>query len=317
MREAAISYHLQPDAPLLDEVRRIADDQIAAAIRSLQSADDDLEGSVHDARKRFKKIRALLRLVRPGLGTTYKRENALFRDLGRSLAEVRDVQVMAQTTRKLAKSADNDAAVQLLAPVEKWCGERRARVIGRRQPAEQAAQCCEELSRVRRRLPSWQLKKADDPMSALAGGIRKTYKRARNRHDEAVVAPEPACLHEWRKRVKYHWYHCRLLREAWPAMMKPRIAALDALASRLGDEHDLAVLVATLRKEEPEGVPEANRRFAEGLAIRLGGELRQQAFAAAPKLFVERPDALADRLKRCWASAILIATRFPGAASSS
>jgi hypothetical protein len=33
----------------------------------------------------------------------------------------------------------------------------------------------------------------------------------------------PEHFHEWRKRVKYHWYHLGLLRELWPASMELRL----------------------------------------------------------------------------------------------
>src|SRR5262245_62686664 len=45
---------------------------------------------VHNARKQFKQVRGVLRMVRQGLGEKiYKKQNVVFRDAGRPLSEVR------------------------------------------------------------------------------------------------------------------------------------------------------------------------------------------------------------------------------------
>lgn len=77
---------------------------------------------------------------------------------------------------------------------------------------------------------------------ALRGGLKRTYRRGRTGRKRAFAAPTTERLHEWRKRVKYHWYHVRLLQNVWPEPMKVRRRELKVLADLLGDDHDLAVL---------------------------------------------------------------------------
>jgi len=43
---------------------------------------------------------------------------------------------------------------------------------------------------------------ATEGYDAVAGGLRKSYRRARNRMDEAYEEPEFERFHEWRKRIK-------------------------------------------------------------------------------------------------------------------
>lgn len=124
-----MSYKLDPGASLTDAVRAVARDQIDAAISSLEDAGDDLEEAVHDTRKRCKKLRALMRLVRPGIGKTYGKENAAFRDLARTLSDIRDAQVLAETIDGLAQHAEDEAAVALLEPVRDWAASRREKVL--------------------------------------------------------------------------------------------------------------------------------------------------------------------------------------------
>lgn len=59
-------------------------------------------------------------------------------------------------------------------------------------------------------------------------------------------SPNAENLHSLRKRIKYHWYHLRLLKDIWPSAMKPLLRQADSIADRLGEDHDLAVLDQTI-----------------------------------------------------------------------
>ena len=60
-------------------VRRIACEQIDRALAEIDDDGLDFARKVHQVRKRCKKLRGLVRLVRPALDA-YGRENAAFRD---------------------------------------------------------------------------------------------------------------------------------------------------------------------------------------------------------------------------------------------
>ncbi|MEZ4569166.1 MAG: hypothetical protein R2849_02320 [Thermomicrobiales bacterium] len=62
-----MAYRLEPDEALDVGVRRIATEQVEKALAELDDSDLDRHATVHQVRKRCKKIRGLLRLVRPGL----------------------------------------------------------------------------------------------------------------------------------------------------------------------------------------------------------------------------------------------------------
>ncbi len=295
-----MSYKLDPAASLTDTVRDVARDQIDAAIETLEGASDDLEEAVHDTRKRCKKLRALLRLVRPGLGKTYGRENAAFRDLARTLSDVRDAQVLAATIDDLCEHAEDKAAVDLVAPARDWAMARREAVLRETTIGQRIDTAREKLGKARKRAARWDL--AGPASEALEGGLAQTYRRARSRWQDATAEDAPELMHEWRKRVKYHWYHCRLLRRAWPDAMKVRIAALDALGDDLGTDHDLVVLVETLRAEAS-GIAPAALGAAEALAAARSEKLRADALERAPRLFVETPKALSRRLAGQWSVA--------------
>jgi len=158
----------------------------------------------------------------------------------------------------------------------------------------------ERLTDMRERVADWTLEGQDTQI--LRAGLKKTYGRARKAFRQARDDGGQTQLHDWRKRVKYHGYHCRLLREAWPDTMRARIRSLDDLSTCLGDERDYQQFRRWLNSPQSGLSPESAACAAE-LAARRAERLREAAFATAPRLLEEKKGALARRITGYWASA--------------
>src|SRR5262245_33757880 len=99
-----------------DGIRRIATGQLDNVADDLDVAD---EQSVHDARKSFKRLRAVLRLSRDELDDeTRRRENEGFRDAVRELSGARDARVLVETLDKLDSEAFGGLRAALVADHE-------------------------------------------------------------------------------------------------------------------------------------------------------------------------------------------------------
>ena len=80
-------FRVQPDESASAAVRRIAREQLGKIRDGVGVPPQERDEAVHDARKRFKKLRALLKLVRDEVPRkTYRRENTWFRDTARPLS---------------------------------------------------------------------------------------------------------------------------------------------------------------------------------------------------------------------------------------
>ena len=85
-------------------LRRVVREQVRGAIHDLRDPREDRHEGVHEARKRFKMIRATLRLARPTLGElVFRLENAWYRDTGKRLSSVRDAVAMIESLEGLRK----------------------------------------------------------------------------------------------------------------------------------------------------------------------------------------------------------------------
>lgn len=296
-----MAFHLKRKESVKKGVRRIALEQLDRARGELTSPDLHRAEAVHQARKRFKKIRAVLRLMGPVLGKSrYRTHNRTFRDLGRALSGPRDAEVMVETLDKLLGTETHDPAppaftgfrVHLQAQRDAWAaageGELEARM----------AEVAQALATARPALEGLPLKTKG--YDAVAPGLKRAYKRGRKALAQAVDAPGDERFHALRKRAKDHWYHTRLMKKVWPETMVCRIDELKALSDLLGDDHDLAVFRATLAVAPAGVMTAAEREAMERLVAERQAQLRAQAVPLARRIFAEKPKHHVRRVGSYW-----------------
>ncbi len=304
-----MSYELEMGEAVGVGIKRIAHEQVAKAIEQLTDASADQDEAVHDARKRFKKIRALLRLVHAEIGEDcYKRENTCYRNAGRQLAAVRDSQVMVETLDDLMNHFDEQVDEAGFAVLRQRLVAAHDATMSALRANDTVTVVVAEIRVAQQRIDSWPINEHD--YAALAGGLQRVYKRGKHGLQSAYADPDPDVFHEWRKRVKYLWYHLRILRPIWPALVEQWVAEMHRLANQLGDHHDLAELEALLKSDEwdaeagkaREKVGSASNAVQTLLAL---SEQRRDALAAAAKplgqrIYAEKPKAFARRIEAYW-----------------
>jgi hypothetical protein len=94
-----MSFELRSGDSLRKGIRRVIRKQLDDALEELTGEHrGQRDEAVHETRKCFKKVRAVLRLVRPVIGTkAYRAENTCLRDAARPLTEVRDAKILIET----------------------------------------------------------------------------------------------------------------------------------------------------------------------------------------------------------------------------
>jgi CHAD domain-containing protein len=199
-------------------------------------------------RKRYKKVRALLKLARTGLGDrTYRRENARYRAAGKPLTEVRDAEVLAEVfddlTERFAGDLDADTVLRIRSVLRTRRDETRRRVL---EDAALLRAMAESVGDGRRQAGKRPFRRRG--LSLLADGLGRAYDRARRAFEVAMADSRTENLHEWRKRVKDLLYQLRFLIGARSGAWDDRIERTDELATVLGDDHDRAVLDDFLRQ---------------------------------------------------------------------
>jgi CHAD domain-containing protein len=265
---------------------------------------DDLEPgnanrSIHETRKNCKKGRALARLVRPALGDAFVAVNRAQRDAARVLAPFRDPHAILASFDALIASAPE------MVPETGVSGVRA--VLAHRSSEATHALLGPESHRLRetgRLLVSVgeETKSLAIPhdFSAMRGGLKRTYTRGRAGLEATLKTPHDAAFHEWRKRVKYLWYHMRLVREAAPSILEPLALSLHDLSDALGDVHDLSILLSATADMDS-NIPGLELKAARVMARERKSDLEKRAIAMGRRLYVETPAAFVARMEGYWA----------------
>ncbi|MEF2554218.1 CHAD domain-containing protein [Aurantimonas sp. A2-1-M11] len=314
-----MAYRLDPGAPLDAEFRRIAGEQIRKAEKGLGAGEGDRHAAVHDARKRMKKLRGLLRLVRDARPAFHAKENARFRDAARKLSGARDSGALIEALDQLEAHYADELATDAFGAVRRELTERRTNAE-KAEMGPAVEQVLRSLGAARHKLDGFVIgrkSKAGDAATIVASGIARSYGRGRAALATAQKTREVDAFHELRKRAKYHWMHLRLVGPLWPDAMKPLAEAGKQIGDSLGLDHDYAVL-----REQIAATPDAFGTSGElavvlALADRRQTELRESALDMARQLFADDPDGVETRIKRLYRAGAGRAARDPAAPASS
>jgi CHAD domain-containing protein len=291
-----MAWRFEPGEELAAAFRRVAIEELGRVRADLNSGQDDRDAAVHGARQGFKRLRALLRLARPALGSSYADENRRWRDAGRDLAGFRDGAVVRQTFDSAAAGAGPK-----LAGME--ADSLRASVMaGEEAPdikdVEKALRATRAgLLSARRRMDEviW-----PQTVEDLRIGLKTSQVRLRKSWRAARADPTAEAMHGWRKRVKDQSAQLRLLRGVAPEEMRKRRETLKKIAELLGEEHDLCSLVERLTDGEPPADAEKGQAVLLRAIAKRRKLLRRKAFKAANGVCDEKPGAFASALVDAW-----------------
>ncbi len=294
-----MAYRLKRSETIPDGIRRIVQEEIQSATEQLGHANGKKrDESIHEARKSLKKIRGALRLIQPELGPVYRAENKRLGDLGRKLSEIRDAAAIIEVFNSLVEKYKDNLQNNALAAI------RRALEKSKRA-TEQAAnmgKLVQRASSILRatgtRAKQWPLKK--DGFQAIAPGLEDRYRRGRKAMARARKDPTPENYHEWRKRVKDHWYHVRLLENLWTGIMQAHEGSLKDLESWLGDDHNLVVLCGKIQETPEQFGNDNDVQLFLGLAAQHQKELRDNALSLGRRIYEEKPRQLTRTLSKLW-----------------
>lgn len=265
-------FRIDPNKPFDDEIRRAGLELIEEAITSLRDQPSGRHEAVHDARKRFKRLRALYRLIARAAPEFSKEENARFRDIARSLAFAREATALVETVEYLETFAASTTQGKALRSIATVLRKRRDHAIEHEAGLDEAIAAaiagCEEA---RKRLKAVSLPdELKDVTRLVKTGWAKQRKRARKALADCHEQADVEHFHELRKAGQAYWMHLGLLRRLWPSAMRAKRADTKRLVDILGHEHDLSVLAA-FADREPE-------RFGNGerLALLLDAFIQRQ-----------------------------------------
>ena len=308
----APEFNLTTGETVASGLKRLCLEQFQFSLEGLASGGDP-NSAIHELRKGNKRVRALLRMVRPVIGEkVFKAENAALRDASRLVSPARDGAVMVDAIVRLRGRYGHLLAPGVWEETEHRLRQRHERMMNRiLSDDELLATVSRSVYRARSRYAAWPVDDSEprigpralpDSFRSVGPGVEATYDVGRSMMRTAFVNPRPENFHEWRKQVKYLRHQMEIVSPLWPEVIGGVAASLARLGDVLGDDHDQAELiriVATL----PELAPDPDERH---LLVALSGERRRELQGAARvmggRIYAERGDQFVSRLKAYWSA---------------
>jgi CHAD domain-containing protein len=307
-------FQIEAGETVAEAILRTRNERLDRAIAALQTKPEPSAEAIHDARREFKRLRALVRLVRGSMDKPVRaREDQALGNAGRALARSRDAAALLQTVEKVfgtltpedRRSRRISAEGQTL--LQQICQEVRDQAGRGVDPMEIKATV--KLLRVMKRrawLPN--SPSPEDWYATVGEGLRRTYRQGRKLFSVSdsvgLLNASDELWHETRKRAKTLGYQLRFLRKIWPGTLNALAEQLEELSERLGEDHDLALIRLRLTQIF---LPETNFELFSAARLNLirtidrrRRRLQNEALRRSRLIYLEQPRRFLKRIHRYW-----------------
>jgi CHAD domain-containing protein len=305
-------FRLLPSESLAGGLQRICLEQFEASLSGL-STRSDLNTTIHELRKSNKRVRALLRMVRPVIGDkVYRAENNVLAHASRLVAPARDGKVLVDAVARLRSRYGHLLAAGTFGGIEERLRHRHERMLARvTDDPELLRQVSAIIYKARSRYAAWPTEPDEirfgpriisNSFRSIGEGTGHTYERGRRSMTLAYRSSTPEHFHEWRKQVKYLRHQMEIMSPLWPEVIGGLASSLEQLGDVLGEDHDQSELVR-LTAAIPELAPDPDER---NLLIALSNQRRRELEGAARvmggRIYAEGGPQFRNRLQAYWSA---------------
>lgn len=287
-----MAYRLKPRSEHVEEgVRRIAGEEFARMAEIIADTELPACRQIHEVRKCTKRLRSLIRLIRPMLDGAAM-ENAALRDAARNLSDARDSSAILDSLQRLKLSPEMLAVAQTALAEKADTSEKTEASIKLLKAFGR------EMRSGAKRAGAWGLKA--EGFDALKPGLKRSYRKLKRDFTEAVRTGEEETIHSWRKSAKSHWHHALLLSSICPDALDGHARMASRLSESLGDWRDSGLLIAALKALPEDRLDKDILKTVQRAAIRDQKKLLKKAERLSRLLTAEKPAALAARWAAYW-----------------
>jgi CHAD domain-containing protein len=291
------SFAIKPGRSFRKEIRRIVEGQLDKALRDLCRLGATADEAIHDVRKRFKRVRAVLRLVRAELGDQrYRKENDALRDAAAAFSEVRNARVLVDAVDKLRKRGGE-------VPPAAFDSLERFLKAKQRDTHERLARNVDAMDELREAIENGRRHASDSSLPAngqraIRRGLRSSIRSGCDALDDAEKETTAEHLHECRKQAKYFYHQVQLLDRVASPSVTEVVGQLHSLEQHLGDDHDLGMLRVEVAACIAGGLPEVTDRLL-ALIDEWRKELQDECLEQARKIYREEARTVRHDFRDC------------------
>jgi len=301
-----MSYRIRPSEHFTAEFKAVGTGQLTLAIAALTHRPEGLAVAIHDARKKFKRLRSLYRLAAADIPAFRRSENTRIRDMARTLSTSRDATALVEVSRYLLDHAENNEERAALKRIGKVLAARRDAQAAEENPLEDTvaaaiATCGNALEALSRITFQDGGKKG---AKRIAKGWRKALEKAAAARKACANRTDAHLFHELRKRSQDYRFYLNMLQRLWPSAMHAKRAEVTRVVDLLGHHNDLALL-ASLVDEQPHLLGKSEDvAYLLSAVITRQKILREEALTVAASAFRDDPKAESRTIRLLWRDAV-------------
>jgi len=251
---------------------------------------------VHEVRKSFKKIRALLRLIRKG-HAFYREENYFFRDEARRISEIRDKEAALEALNFIYSQYDRQLYKNVFGGFQDFLDTQRKSVEGK--PIHDALnEIRNNLKEKYTQIDSWPIQV--NSFEDIKPNIKRTYQRGVKGLAKSLDTPSTENFHDWRKRIKYLRYQIDLLSAVWPAFLNMLEDELHNLSDLLGTDRDLFLLSRLVEANQEQFNSGDSKYLLIALLNEHRNQMQCQAILLGQKVYNLNKGSFLGLLNKSW-----------------
>ncbi len=279
-------------------VHRVLSEQYNIIIDSCNNHDRPHE-SIHNTRKSYKRIRAVLRLIKPDISKeVYSKEKMLLRDLSRKFSTVRNLHVFAEEFDTIMKAGILKLPVSTENTIKSFFKEREEsalkilldldlfEVIGKKNKESKERMAAIDLSSL--------------GPHTIYKGVSKVFAWGQKQMIHSQQFPTDDNLHEMRKRIKALMYLVRLIKDISPDFLNGYYKGLKSASLALGDGHNMAEMVNYINTISNELLPEEDKKKIDEYIFSQRQQIQLDVWPLIAKLYTGQADEFSKRIKAYW-----------------
>ena len=290
----AFRYRLKYDSP--EELKRVLTEQCEKINLLCQAGELDLHTRIHDIRKSFKRIRAVLKFIRQHVKEEdYKKLNREFRDTAKAYSDIRDHEVFVETWQKLMTPAILRKNRELMEETAGYFIKIRDDYT--KQYIHDGQLFRDTISMLKFIEPHITgLAVQENRLADWLPGLQDMYAEGKSWLEQVRQDPENKLSeHEWRKKVVNLKYQTIMLYEIWPSQFRMAGNVLDRLSENLGSAHDLFQLERFIN-EDTLLSDRVKNSIVMSRIISRRKQLIKRGIELADHFYLEEPDIFYRRI---------------------
>lgn len=267
--DCVMSLAVSLEKNLNKQIQKIAKKHMEHIIALCDDKTLSQDKAIHQIRRRFKKLRALIHLLQNDLSKSFfKKQNRIFKECAHSFSASRDQKVLGDTYLEIIRKYTLDEQTY----------DAILQAIRSSKPSLDADQSFlnikERLQKNLKTLKHYKLRK--NTKAHFLSCLKKTYQKTDKLRKTAIKKKSDFYFHEWRKWVNYYGFQLFLIDKK---EFQKKAEALKSLAHILGDIHDITVFKAFLHtsdtplNKEFETFLDKEQALLKEEALKLGEEI--------------------------------------------